>query len=1065
MSSGFAARQAGTFVEASAGTGKTTALVDAVAAAIADGVDVGRIVAVTFTHQAAGEMKLRVREALAKRGTPRALEALHSLDRAFIGTIHSFCATLLRQRPVEGCVDPDFVELDETQAFRVFGAVFDDWLEGKLDAATEVIRRALAREAWRDSSEGPITSLRSAAWQLAKWRDLDAPWEKRPVDRIPRLSALLGDCEAMLAQWPPSDDGWRRDLFAETVGRLLRARDARVLDIDEAEAELAAFRRRFRDVALSRRTQHGKAWDALYSKLRDFGRDVDADLASYLRDELWQVVLAYDAEKARRGCVDFTDLLLHAGKLLQHQIARADLQSRYDRIFVDEFQDTDPLQAEILTTLATPEKLFVVGDPKQSIYRFRRAEPRVYADVREMLTAAGAERRTLQHSWRSNSLIQEFVNSAFASMPEYLPILGGPEALDTQPSIIALPAPRPYAFDRLQPKQVVECTPAAVAAFIEWLVSAKCSWTLRGTTARRRINPGDICILFRRATNSGRDLTEDYVRALEARNLPHVLVGSKGLHSREETMVLRTALRAIEWPNDELSVYAVLRGPLFGLPDNSMLRCRESGLRLCPTEPWPIDADPEFEPIREALAILLDLHRGRNSQPVASTIRRLLEAIRGHAIFAFHKGGPRRLANLHRVAELARQADSRDAGTFRSFVEYLEMEAASGEAAEAPVIEQQNDGILLMTTHKAKGLQFPVVILADPTAGLVSPNGCDRWIDLDRGLCAQRLLGCAPWELLEHEAEEERAERAEGERIAYVAATRAQDLLVVCAIGDTEYQEGWLSPLYDAVYPAMSNRRKSLPAPGCPSFGELTVLNAPMQPQQEQIRPGLHRPRAGSHGVVWFDPAILHLDVKPSSGADREHLLHASDAEVKQGVARYRAWQAVRRATIDTGSAPSLQIQPATELTNLPPEALAVNVEVIQLKISGPRPYGRKFGRLVHAILENGGENAAAVGRSLGASRDDIDAAEHAIKIALAHPLLARGDAKLLYEYPLSVRLDNGMLIEGRADLVRDEGDRLIVIDYKTDADRVRAVRQLQLYAYALQRATRKPARAVIFEL
>jgi ATP-dependent helicase/nuclease subunit A len=99
-----------------------------------------------------------------------------------------------------------------------------------------------------------------------------------------------------------------------------------------------------------------------------------------------------------------------------------------------------------------------------------------------------------------------------------------------------------------------------------------------------------------------------------------------------------------------------------------------------------------------------------------------------------------------------------------------------------------------MTTHKAKGLQFPVVILADPTAGLVSPSGCDRWIDLDNGLCAQRLLACAPWELLGHEAEEERAERAEGERIAYVAATRAQDLLVVCAVGDTEYQDGWLSP-------------------------------------------------------------------------------------------------------------------------------------------------------------------------------------------------------------------------------------------------------------------------------
>lgn len=199
--------------------------------------------------------------------------------------------------------------------------------------------------------------------------------------------------------------------------------------------------------------------------------------------------------------------------------------------------------------------------------------------------------------------------------------------------------------------------------------------------------------------------------------------------------------------------------------------------------------------------------------------------------------------------------------------------------------------------------------------------------------------------------------------------------------------------------------------------------------------------------------------------ADREHLLQGSRADVEEGVARYRAWRATRGTRIDAARAPSLKVQAATEITNLPPEAVAVHVEVIQLKTSGPRPSGRNFGRLVHAILENRGANAAAVGRSLGASRDEIDAAEHAIQVALAHPFLDSGGATLLYEYPLSIRLDDGTLVEGRADVIRDDGDSLIVIDYKTDTDRVRAVRQVQLYAYALQLATNKPARAVVFEV
>src|SRR5947209_2537216 len=167
----------GCFVEASAGTGKTHTLVTEIATAIESGVPLDRIAAVTFTQAAAGSMKVRVRQELERRKNQG--EALRSLDRAFIGTIHSFCAHLLRQRPVEACVDPDFCEHDEPNARMLFDGVFREWMAAKLNDPSPVMRRALSRLAWREerSAEGPVENLRDAAWRLTTWRDHNASWE------------------------------------------------------------------------------------------------------------------------------------------------------------------------------------------------------------------------------------------------------------------------------------------------------------------------------------------------------------------------------------------------------------------------------------------------------------------------------------------------------------------------------------------------------------------------------------------------------------------------------------------------------------------------------------------------------------------------------------------------------------------------------------------------------------------------------------------------------------------------------------------------------------------------
>ncbi len=209
----------------------------------------------------------------------------------------------------------------------------------------------------------------------------------------------------------------------------------------------------------------------------------------------------------------------------------------------------------------------------------------------------------------------------------------------------------------------------------------------------------------------------------------------------------------------------------------------------------------QLMPIADALRLLQQLHRRRNYRPVADTIGRLLAETRAHVGFILRPAGEQALANVLHVAELARQYEAGGGISFRGFIDELRT-AAEREAAEAPILEESSDGVRLMTVHKAKGLEFPVVILADLTCRL-SRGDASRYLDAEAGLCAMKIGGWAPHELHDHEAEEVARDQAEGVRLAYVAATRARDLLVVPALGDEPWEGGWFSPLNRALYPPL----------------------------------------------------------------------------------------------------------------------------------------------------------------------------------------------------------------------------------------------------------------------
>jgi ATP-dependent exoDNAse (exonuclease V) beta subunit len=634
--------------------------------------------------------------------------------------------------------------------------------------------------------------------------------------------------------------------------------------------------------------------------------------------------------------------------------------------------------------------------------------------------------------------------------------------------------PEPYGSRNLSNVRIEACSPNAVAAFIQWLCNES-GWTVRDQSTGQRvpIQPEHVCILFRRFTNFGVDLTQEYVRALEARDIAHLLVGSKSFHRREEVGTLRTALRAIEWPDDELNVFAVLRGSLYAMSDGTLLKFRNAYGRFHPMRELPDDLDAEFAPIRDAFSVLRELHKRRNYRPIADTIHELLEATRAHAGFAFRKGGERVLANVFRLTDLARSFEASGAATsFRAFVEYLEGEYESGDTGEAPVLEQEGRGVKLMTVHKAKGLEFPVVILADLTAKLSGPQGGDRYCDPDRRLCAQRLLWCAPWELLDGAEEERKADEEEALRVAYVAATRARDLLVVAAIGEEDRQGGWLSPLHDALYPPEERWRISAQAPGCPKFGGTTVLNRPAdQPEEVSVKPGLHYPKVGDHTVVWFDPAVLALRVAKAEGVENEQVLAGTREQAEEGLRRYQEWKDARAGVLERGAAPRYRVAMAETVTGSK-EAADIPVETVTLPIAVGRPTGRKFGRVVHDILQHASsaDDAAALaeiwGRRHAASDAERAAAAEASRLALEYVArMMPAGAERHRELPVMVRLEDGMLVDGRIDFAWRSGNLWTVVDYKTDRREKRNVTQVQLYALALQRATKIPARGLVLEV
>jgi ATP-dependent helicase/nuclease subunit A len=832
-------------VEAGAGTGKTTLLV----ARLLHGLETGAVrmpglVAISFTEKAAAELRLRLRQRLeARLATPlpeavadRLRVARHELDQATLCTIHAFAAAILRRRPVEARLDPQFRTLDELESRRLLRGFWHRWLDTQLEGETAArrLRRALLAGV---RLEPDLYLLSRALYEQRDAADLQQP-PPLPADLEGEMRALR---DAML-QCVHHAEASCND--PDDLGLVkLRQLAARLAGLDEVETSSwpGIF---LQELTLAPTAGRKEAWrpgEAARSKqMRVALRDRLAVVRQHIADELLHDVLVwlqgfrveYAAEKRRRGVLDFEDLLLCARGLVRDDLAvRRDLSRRIDMLCVDEFQDTDPLQAELVLYLAedaaasaaatwqdvrVDRRLFLVGDPKQSIYRFRRADLEVYARCAEIVLQSGGLRLDIVQNFRSRTPILQWVNGVFASLfagaapgePHHVPLVPAPEDGDRAAVWILKPDPGPAAdADALRRREA-----EALAA---WLARAlHDGWPVRDDSgAWRAMRPGDAAILFGRTSG-----IEYHERALRDAGLPFQQEGGRLFFQRQEVRDVLHALAAIDDPHDDLSIVAALRSPLFGATDEDLVLHRTRAASFDYLSP------PGASPLAEPLATLRQLHAERHARGIAGTLVALLERTRARAVQAVRPQAAQALANYDLLLRQARSFEAGRAAGLREFVRALrDLDRDPPRLAEWSPEEDREQRVRLLTVHVAKGLEFPCVLLANlntrgstrPEAVLVDRLASRVEVRLG-GTDVPQALQTAGYEPVA-EAERRRDE-AEARRLLYVAVTRARDYLVVADFAGRT-PSGYLKALAAAPGALGEGPCGALPRPAEPGAG------------------------------------------------------------------------------------------------------------------------------------------------------------------------------------------------------------------------------------------------------
>ena len=1031
---------------AGAGSGKTAVMVERFAEAVRlDGLAVGSILTLTFTEKAAAELRERIRRRFVELGED---DHARAVDAAWIGTIHGFCARVLRSQPLAAGLDPRFTVLDEAAARRLAAAAFETALEG-----------------WAGERAGPAVDLAAAygrelepmitrAHAILRSRGATHPRLPVPPPAPAPDPAALAAAAAAAAAALRGGGGPRvtAALAAlEACERLLGAGGAAPLPgaLDAAKLPVGSKALEHDDCAAYR-----EAWASHRQACADHHARPVLILLDALLDRFGT---AYAEAKAARAGVDFDDLELRVRDLLDGDpVLRARWAERFALIMVDEFQDTNRLQLDVLEALERGN-LFAVGDESQSIYGFRNADVGIFRERRAALGAGRA--RGLTVNFRSRPEILDVVNAGFA------PLLGAgftPLVAGRGPEELRLFAPDPPQEPRVE---LLACPTAgweAREAELGLATLAAQPWRraeARAVAARLRaeVDGGravrDLVVLLR-ATSSLRL----YEQALEEQGLPTYVVGGRGYWSQEQVRDGLAYLSLLANPHDEAALYAALSSPFCGVGTDALVLVAEAGRR---------EGDGAWAALRRAVAArdqsdpaagaswltglpadeagrLTAFARFATGErlraerlPVEVLLERAIAATGYDLAILARAGGDRRLANLRKLMRLAREYERSEGRDLRGFLAYAAgQDLAEAREGEAALESEGLDAVRLMTIHRAKGLEFPVVCVADlGRPGVTARERLLIGADGGVGLKLATLAGGEPVPALDYDriaGALTEAEAAEERRLLYVAATRAEERLILSGGIDTEKWPpprpggpplDWLAPALLGSPAAALGEEEATARCGSGAIAVRLVTPATLPPEAAAPAP---RERAAAPGTALpAEPKVIPASGRPQPAQRR--LSYSSLQDYARCPYRFYLTRVLGLPRVAPPPDPDREAAPE-------PEPLE----------------GRVRGTLVHQLLER-----LDFARPQAPTAEEVQAlgAAHGLELEPAHVEDVRAQVAAFAASPLRARLaaarnlrreagfafalepgGGGPLVTGFIDVLAHEPDgTALVVDYKTD--------------------------------
>lgn len=1102
-------------LRAGAGSGKTEVLARRFAALVAGDIvgmeplEPATIAAITFTEKAALDMSARIAMVVAERiggeqdPDRRALltRAQRRLWLARISTIHAFCARMLRENAAVAGIDPDFEVLDDYESQTFFERValqrvVDAVRRGDPGAQFLVHSRGLRGSKFREGAvevvERIITEAQRRGQTLANVVDQTAQAAARLAGAEDAVAVRAGEITLLLEQLCKVRVGGQTgDKLAELRPwwKVARAPVARLNRSSEIE-DLDLLRELLHRLPEARSNVVKKSVNRireLVDKDKNFGLkgDLVAAWGEYraTRPALEVAGLIADVDKgfaqAKRSdrVMTFDDLLIVTRDLLQ---TRPDVTARYRRelrvLLIDEYQDTNGLQDQIVALLTdpdsqeeTPPQVFIVGDEKQSIYRFRGADVTVFNSAR----AAAPRPLPLPDNRRSTPSILNFVNALGASMmrasdlpaslyqivwsPHHELRSGRQVAHDRPVEVLVADYDNHGAdADKLSTRDKRIREAQAIASLIRDTVSSGEEVADRASNTYRPAGYGDIVVLLRAFSDIAL-----YERAFTDAGIDFYTVNGRGFYGRPEVVDLVQLMAAIADPCNTIALAAALRSPLFGFSDRSLLELclppNDSSPRLSLAD-WfaHTDARPDFARLGDEQAVadlawitLDELWRICSRVPLSEFIQRVLDLTDYESVMAGLPQGRQRVANLRKLVEIARRFDTRRFFTFEDFVSYMRrLTEEEPYEPQAQILGEAANVVRLMTVHQAKGLEFPIVILAD-IGRQSNPNNLTPLLDPEHGLLVRATCGSGHDEIPNAALERYRErikdeEAAEQVRVFYVAMTRARDRLIVSEGAD---KQGWHRKLRELIGDGTVNTFLAL--------GEATKLI-----------------NCGNAQILLRRPKLDLSDTTPEDQAENPRPLDAESTEI-----------IARRLAFSPDSPRELTISP----TALAAFARCPRQYWLRygLGLPGNRAGGSgqsdaiAMGSVAHRVLETiqfdaeGGEAelqrlSHSIGNSVGLATDQCEQiATDLVRFATSSP---RNEVVIGREVPFMLNPAPGLFVRGQIDAIvhaEDKGaeNRIVVRDYKYSTVAEASLYQVQMEAYALAVATAYPDFEVAAEI